>query len=61
MSQTSLKPIEDIDGHGHFERQMLEQLRPYCDKCEKPVAGWLEPKNAKDWLEVHWRKKHDNG
>lgn len=32
---------------------------PWCDKCEKAVADWMEPKNAKDWLETHWRKKHD--
>ena len=55
---TTLRKIDDLDGHGYYERQMLEQLRPYCEICEKPVAGWLEPKNAKQWLDVHWNKKH---
>ena len=55
---TTLQTIKDKDGHGSFERQMLEQFRPYCNLCGKPVAGWLEPKNAKQWLDVHWNKKH---
>ena len=58
MSQTILSPIKDLDNHGSFQRRVLEQLMPWCDKCEKAVADWMEPKNAKDWLETHWRKKH---
>src|SRR5450830_219832 len=58
MSQTILSPIRDLDNHGSFQRRVLEQLMPWCDKCEKAIADWMEPKNAKDWLEVHWRKKH---
>ena len=58
MSQTTLRAIEDLDGHGSFQRRMLEQLMPWCNECNKSVGDWLEPKNAKEWLEVHWRKKH---
>ncbi len=63
MSQTILSPIRDLDNHGSFQRRMLEQLMPWCNTCDKDAGGkavgdWMEPKNAKDWLEVHWRKKH---
>jgi 5-methylcytosine-specific restriction endonuclease McrA len=58
MSQTILSPIHDLDHHGSFQRCMLEQLMPWCDDCDKAVGTWMEPKNAKDWLEIHWRKKH---